>query len=196
MIELISDHVEESLNRLIEQYKGKTTLENLLTALVAQLQDTENAAFPMSERLDVFEMEGRQLDLFGKIVVQGRLGLQDQLYRLFLLAKIGVNISNGDPERLIATFRILTQGDFVHLMVIGPGVISLSTDGTYSEEFADFIFQQMERTAAGGVRILDLVYAPSLPFAFDGPNLTAPSAGFGTLADVNIGGGFAQLPPL
>lgn len=193
MIELITTHVTDAKDRLIEQYRGATTLEAFLESIVNEIQNGENAAFDLRERLAIFEVGGKQLDNFGKIVVQTRQGLEDDLYRLFLLAKIGVNISNGEHERLIAIFRLLTQGDVVYLMYHGPGEIALSTNGELPEEYTDFVFTQLEKAAAGGVKIIDLIFTPDLPFAFDGPNLSAPSAGFGTIADLSVGGELSVL---
>ena len=130
----------------------------------------------------------------GVIVVQKRFGLQDPLYRLILLAKIGINISNGEPERIISTFKIITQADFVHYMNHNFGEISLATDGTFDEEFTNFVFDSMEKTLASGVRIAEFVFhEEDLPFGFDGPTGGQNIGGFGTVADGAIGGTFAWM---
>lgn len=194
MIVRIETHVIDAIARLIQQYKDAENLQDIIAALVQQLQLLEDAAYPFRNRLDPNEIEGELLDRFGTIVVQERLGLNDDFYRLLLLAKIGINVSNGEPERVISTFKILTQAQFVHYLNLTGGEIELATDGELDDAFINFVFEQMQKTVAAGVRIDEFIFHDAdEPFAFAGPNVSAPCAGFGTVSDASIGGEFATL---
>jgi len=194
MIIRIDSHVLDAIDRLIEQYRESEDLHKIIEAFVQQIQFLEDAAFDFKDRLDPNEIEGKLLDRFGTIVVQDRLGLEDDFYRLLLLAKIGTNVSEGESERIITVFKLLTRGTHVQLMNLGGGEISISTDGTLDEKFINFVFAQMEKTVAAAVRINEFVFHDAdAPFSFDGPNVSVPSAGFGTVADANVGGKFAYL---
>lgn len=190
-LNLITTHDDDAVDRLIEQYKRKPNIENLIRAFVAEIQSEENALFPLATRLDVNAISGNLLDLFGTIVVQSRLGLNDAFYRLLLLAKIGVNVSNGEPERVISTFQIITNANLVQYTNLLNGEISLSTDGTIEDDFINFVFRNMQRTVAGGVRIdFITLFAPGDAFAFAGDDPTGK--GFGDETDLAAGGKFAS----
>jgi len=194
MIVRIEDHVQQALDRLIEQYKEKENLASLVTAFTEQVQILEDDSYEFKDRLNVNAISGKLLDKFGVIVLQKRFGLEDPLYRLILLAKIGINISNGEPERVISTFKIITQADFVHYMNHSYGEISLATDGSFDEEFTNFVFDAMEKTLASGVRIAEFVFhEDSGIFGFTGPTGGQVIEGFGTVADLSLGGTFAWL---
>lgn len=194
MIIRIDSHVVDAINRLIEQYRESEDLHKIIEAFVQQIQFLEDAAYEFRNRLDPNELEGELLDRFGVIVDQDRLGLEDDFYRLLLLAKIGINVSEGEAERIITVFKLLTRATHVHYMNLGGGEIELATDGTLDESFINFVFDLMQRTVAAGVRIDEFIFHDAdAPFSFDGPNVSVPSAGFGTVADANIGGKFAYL---
>ena len=128
MIEKITDHAEQALNRLLEQYKGKTNLINFIQVYTKQVQDIEDALEPFDLLLDIASQSGQQLDEIGDIVVQPRLGNTDARYRILLYTKIGINTSKGESPKVIEIFKILTEADHVHLINLGFGNIELRND--------------------------------------------------------------------
>jgi hypothetical protein len=103
----ITTHIEDARRRLLAQYRGKTTVDGSLKAGTQQIQDLEDCFWDMMWKRSVNSAFGYQLDVLGKIVGQPREGWSDAAYRIAIIAKIGVNISQGRPEDLIAIFLVL-----------------------------------------------------------------------------------------
>ena len=192
MITQIFDHVVQAKNRLLRQYKDKPYIEGMVEAFVSEFQNIEASAFDMftSQALDY--AVGTQLDNFGKIVVQGREGFDDDFYRILLRAKIGINNSSGLPSDVINTAQLLTQATLVHNQNLGNGNIGLGVDTDIDPSFLDFIFTNLEKTIAAGCRIAFLVsFDPDESFSFDG--VGPIGLGFSSLAAPLTGGKLAYL---
>lgn len=186
----IENHLEEAFNRIAEQYKGKENFEAVLSSLLGGVQELEQTFFNLNEkRLNIFEAEGFQLDQIGKIVNQPRLNFDDAFYRILLLSRIGINVSNGEPERIISTLKLLTSAEFVHYMNLQNAEIAVGSDGVINPLTVDFLISNLEKTVMGGVRVNYLcIYDPDEAFAIDGPNTKTVGKGFGSIYDVNAGG--------
>lgn len=199
-IELITTHKEDAKARLLSQYIGKPNIEGLLDALVDEIQELEQAYVGLKDRLDIDVSSGNQLDRIGVLVGQDRLGQSDIRYRILLKARIGANVSQGEPESVITVFKLVTEATFIHYMNLLNGEIALGTDGTIDRNEVNFILKNLSLPIPGGVR-LDYIqeFSPDEAFAFAGVNTSAPALGFGTVADVNVGGkfseAFVELPP-
>lgn len=186
----ILDHTEEAFNRLAEQYKGRVNFESILRSIVYGYDELEDCFFNLDEkRLSIFDAEGEQLDQVGKIIGQERLNFDDAFYRVLLLARIGINVSNGEPERIINTLKLLTRANFVHYMNLRNAEIALGSDGVINPLTVEFLITNLERTVMGGVRVNYLcIYDPDEAFAMDGPNTKSVGKGFGSIYDANAGG--------
>lgn len=189
----ITTHVVDALKRRIEQYKNKKNIEGLIRAFVKQIQDLEDAGDPLfTQRLDLAQTVGVQLDKYGTIVVQDREGFDDIFYRILLQFKIGQNISRGEPSALISTIKLITQAALVHYQNLGNAQVSLSTDGTIDPTLVNFVYTNMERVAMAGVRINSIIcFDPDESFSFDG--LGPLGLGFSSLAAPSTGGKFAFI---
>lgn len=107
MITLKSSHVVEAVGHLIQKFRGKVKTEAFVTILASQIQDLENALFGIIAITDLDTVTGIQLDVLGKILNQPRNGQSDETYRLFLRARILVNISTGTVEEILSILSIL-----------------------------------------------------------------------------------------
>lgn len=106
----IPNHVQAALNRLISQYKGKPVISGLLSAIVAPVQDIENALTDMNNLRYLPQATGAQLDVIGVIVGLPRpKGMSDASYLLELYGQIKINTSEGQPEQMIQAFLLFTQ---------------------------------------------------------------------------------------
>lgn len=189
----ISDHVERSLARTLTQYKAKEKFEGLATELGDQSQELEDAIHALVDGRAIATATGEQLDQIGTIVDQERGGFDDDFYRILLYVKIGQNTSQGGPEKIINIFKLLTEADLVHYQNLTYASAMLGTDQDIAEDFVDFVYESMEKVAAGGVRIDHIVcFDPDEPFSFDGPNTGAPGLGFSDITGTT-GGKFAKL---
>lgn len=190
---LNTEHVVEALDRLLEQYRKKTTWTSVITATVDQIQDLEQAIWDLDAGRNINTAVGVQLDNLGTLVGQERLGFDDDFYRVLLFVKIGVNTSEGDPQKIISTFKLLTQADSVHYMNLGGGNIHLATSNRIPENIRQFAYDNMQRVVASGVRIDHIsFYDNAEPFAFAGTNTSYPGFGFSDITGTT-GGLFSGL---
>lgn len=182
----ITTHNQDAKNRLLEQYKGKAGIEGLIESYSGnQIQDLEDALFPFYDRLNIEISEGVQLNGIGDIVDQDRLGLSDIIYRLFIRARIGANVSEGDIERLIEVWKLITQANVVKLEEIYPAEVNLATDVALPDELIDFAYALIQEVSAGGVGVGITTFLPEDAFAFDGAN-PAITKGFGDVKEQGI----------
>ena len=94
-----NNHVQEALDRLLQQYKGLPLMTGLITAFVQQIQALENAAYPINEGRQLwngttYPAIGAQLDGIGSLVGISRNGLDDAEYLVFILGTIAENFSD------------------------------------------------------------------------------------------------------
>ena len=102
VLELEREHIEQALERLLEQYKGKPRIETLLGIYVDQLQEVEEAFWQLLVERWVDNALGAQLDILGAIVGQKRDGRAEEPFRAMVRARILANRSRGTAEDLIA----------------------------------------------------------------------------------------------
>lgn len=190
----IENHVDQGLDRRLEQWKDKENLEGIIRALITGNQELEDTFFDLCDfRLGVFQASGYQLDQIGTIVGQDRLNFEDDFYRILLLARIGANVSSGEPERIIDTLKLLTSADFVHYMNLNNAEIAVGSDGIINPLTVEFLITNLQRVVMGGVRVNYLcIYDPTEAFSMAGTNTKSPGLGFGTTTDNSIGGKFGQ----
>jgi len=192
MADLITDHVQQALDRMLEQYKGKPRIEGVITSFTEQTQDSEDVIHGLTSDLAIATAIGIQLDLIGTIVVQDRLGFSDDIYRRLLLAKIGENVSKSTPENVIDVVKLLTDSSLVHFQEYYPAGYGIGIDKEIDPSLVDFFYQRIDRVDPAAVRLEALIcFDDSNPFAFEGG--PTPAGGFGDLTDANVGGLFAKL---
>lgn len=188
MITKITTHGQDALDRLLFQYKNAVNLQNLIICTIGEpVQDLEDNIYSLIGRLDIDNQVGTQLDNIGDLVGQDRLGLSDEEYRLFIKAKIGVNVSEGDAERLISVWKLLMVANTVILQESFPAEVDLYTDVSIGDTNLDTIaFELIQKVAAAGVRVgFAAVIDPLEAFGFfDSTN----SKGFSDTTSPALGG--------
>lgn len=176
----ILDHQLQALQRLLQQYKDKPNIQAVIDTYTKQIQELEDALFPLLTVLSIPDSEGYQLDVIGKIVDQPRTTPDDARYRILLYVKIGQNVSQGEPERIINVYKLLTESEYVHYINLTSAEIQLlGTEDFPDQDEVNFVFTQMQRVVAAGVRINYLLVGdPSEAFAYAGVNPNAPALGY------------------
>lgn len=111
----INNHVQQGLDRLLQQYKGQPNIEGLLTALINQIQDLENALYPLDKYRQLAFAYGAQLDQLGKIIGRPRNGLPDNEYFIFLIGEIAKNNSDTTAPTLLYIVQTLFQSPKVYI---------------------------------------------------------------------------------
>lgn len=90
-----TDILETGIDLLLEQYRGKPVLEALITSYLKQVQLLIDAASDMHLARLVENATGPRLDEIGKLVGAKRTSADDNVYRLWVQAKILINKSSG-----------------------------------------------------------------------------------------------------
>ena len=179
MITQITDHAAQAKARLLFQYQGKANIEALLDSLGGQqIQDLENILFDINSRLDIDNSEGVQLNSIGVIVGQPRNGQDDITYRLFLKAKAGVNVSEGDIERVLSVWKIITGGTVIQVIDVYPAGVELSSDVPVPDALAADAFALMQDVVSAGVSVVSSIISPENAFGFEN---SIDTLGFDTL---------------
>ena len=169
MIDQINTHVEDAKSRLLFQYQGKTGIEALISSLTSEhIQDLEDVLFDVGTKLNIDNSVGVQLNNIGIIVGQPRNGQDDATYKLFLKAKAGRNVSEGDIERVLSIWKIITGGTVVQVIENFPAEIELFSDVPVPDALASDAFDLMQDVVGAGVRVVSSVIGSDTPFGFEG----------------------------
>lgn len=193
MITHLTNHVADARLKMWQQYKEIASQEGIIDAFVGfQTQDQEDLFWALIEETYIATAVGAQLDRIGEIVIQDRNGLSDEIYRVLIYAKIGANVSKGDPESIINVARLLTQSTLVHFQEYWPAGWGMAVNGPpMSQDIINKVYSRLDKVDPGGVRFEALVcFAEDDAFSFAG---TTEGLGFGDLTDLGVGGEFAQI---
>jgi len=147
------EHVAEAISHLIQFFREGPRNLALLTALVEQVQEVEDANWAHHNAFDVDTAVGEQLDFLGKRVGERRSDRTDDVYRTAIRVRILVNLSNGRVEELIAIAIGLSPTADVFVRELYPAALemSLSTYGTTTLQRAYLL---LRRAKPAGVRLL------------------------------------------
>lgn len=201
MFNLDETVVESALARLTSMYSDKPNIVALVQALATRGQIVENALFSLAQGQLFGNAVGAQLDDIGNLVGADRNGLSDAQYRLLIQGTIAENCGNGTLASLLTIASALWEtGDIVIRTpsaaeaVKASAWVSLEIGGSQLPANLDSLAVSIFRKAlAAGVDLISVTKTTALgstAFAFAG---STPGAGFGTLLDNTLGGGFASL---
>lgn len=166
----ITDHVQQALDELLSQYAEAERLRRLVTVLVTQIQEAEDAGEQLLTDRLLVNAEGVNLDIYGKIV-QGpaawRGALADDDYRVMVEVAIQVNQSDGGAEQAIQILATLT-GVAVEYTQHNPAHyrIAWQTASPISADLLERINEAMPRITISGAS-WGLVEGPLESFQFD-----------------------------
>lgn len=196
LVTRITTHVQDGLDRLAEQYKGRPLVVALHTAFYEQIQELEDAIYSINAGRQLWDgttspSVGQQLDNIGTIVGISRNGLSDAQYLLFIFGKIADNFSDTTLSAISTIVGYLFQSDIIILQELPPAGLMIEAIGSRIPENL-YIFAKNLVKAAMGAGI-ELVFASAWPtddvFRFAGPT-TDSSNGFGDVNDPLLGGKF------
>lgn len=150
----ITDHLASGLALLIDQYKGKPRLANLLKSYLNRVQELEDAAWDVLISRLIDTAEDAQLDTLGAIVGETRTSTDDDVYRTRIRTRILANRSLGFPEDLIA---VATQGfdnaAVVSLLEYYPATTLIDMIGPVDADIASIVFDFLEIARAAGTTL-------------------------------------------
>jgi hypothetical protein len=102
-----ADHEADALALLLSQFEPSTLLRGLLAAGMAGVQGVEDEANRLITERTLDTAVGEQLDMVGWVVGEPRMGRSDGLYRAYIKARILVNRSSGEPDRMLRIVRMV-----------------------------------------------------------------------------------------
>lgn len=92
-------------------------ITKFLTAVLASVQDVENALQQLYRERRIDTAVGTQLDILGKIVGQPRQALDDDTYRRYVRARVATNRSDGLVEDLITITDLIIDEVGAYIVV-------------------------------------------------------------------------------
>jgi hypothetical protein len=146
-------HIRDGLARVISQYRWKPRLNTNLAILLNQVQLLDDAISAVLLAFDLDTAVGWRLDWLGGLVGQPRRGTSDEVYRVYIRARIRVNRSLG-KVRDIRTIADLLIGAGHYSYKDGGCRIDISVDHeiTSADELLA-IWEMLQQAAPGGVRV-------------------------------------------
>lgn len=131
-----------------------SNLKKLTTALFGeQVQDLEDKMREMFYRTDIDNSIGQQLSGLGSILGQDRLGHSDEIYKILLKVRIGVNVSESDTERILSVWKLLTGTDDVQLLEKFPAAIILTTTIDPGNDIGNLLIQILQSVTGAGISL-------------------------------------------
>lgn len=153
----IESHVDGALERRPEMFKGKAKFEALLTILATPAQALEDALWQLFTERFLSAAVGVQLDVLGALVGQSRNGMSDEMYRLYIRARILANSSDGLGDDAIAIVRqALDDADAeVVLEAQFPASFVIKVEGVaVAAVYSAAIAELLRAGASAGVRAI------------------------------------------
>lgn len=195
----ITNHVQQALGRLLQQYQGRPLIAGFYTALVNQIQDLEDAVFDLDSGRQIWDgtstpAYGAQLDGIGEIVGISRNGLDDQQYILLIFGKIAENFSQDTANDVVSVIQYLFQAEQILMQEIYPAglFIDILNPALPSSLFA--IAKTLVQNAVGaGIQVVMAEQNTVNVFRFAGPGVSGALNGFGDATVANTGGVFTGL---
>lgn len=212
MASWITDWQSRLRSRLAMQFRG-TNHDGIADAIARQAQEIEDAGQALLRRFYIdpvtedtssplyYVGRAAQLDTIGAIIGQERGGVSDDVYRLYLRARIRANKSSGTPGELYGVFLAMLSGRSPVLLYVwgGNATFDLRIDEPYlnGDEVAVALSLLGDAKAAGARGILTwTTTTPDLSLAFDdasdiGGTLAGEGLGLGDATTSTTGGNLA-----
>lgn len=106
----VDDHVASGLALLLSQYQGKPRLETYLSIFLRRVQELEDAVWDVLISRLIDTATGIHLDTLGRLVGQVRLWADDEIFRVWIRARIRANRSQGHPDDVIQVAQLAVDG--------------------------------------------------------------------------------------
>lgn len=103
-----TDHEDQGLDVLLEQYRHKVRIPAWLTVYLDEVQALEDAAYDVLLKRIFDNASGAQLDALGRIVGEPRRSLDDTSFKIFIRARILINRSTGTAPQILAILALLS----------------------------------------------------------------------------------------
>lgn len=154
------DVVSNAVARLTDYRRNKPVIRALATVLARRAAAVEAVALDFYTARWLDNAEGELLNAAGEVVGEPRLGRADDLYRLWIKARIRINRSEGKIADSYHLVRLIAGQDvIVRYVEQAPAGYRVHVDGTAVD--AHELFKLLSAVKPAGVR-MNLFYAPEL----------------------------------
>ena len=196
----VEDHCADAIGRLLEQFRDKPVIAEILCSYVQPLNDVEAAFCQLLDERHIDVAIGAQLDVIGRLVGEPRQNKTDDAYRVFLRVRLLVLQSDGKREQLLAILRRIfpDTGIAIDVRPLPPAGVAYSVITTTSPIDAAEVGSILDDAKGGGV-LLHYVHTnnlqePATTFVFGaGTSPTASTRGFSSLTSPGGGGKLASV---
>ena len=165
----IADHEDIAVNRWPSELRkpNNTNTTRIYTPSVQEIEDN-GCVLEVLTRLE--NAQGAQLDLIGAEVGEGRGNLGDDDYRGFISARISINGSLGEIERIISIIDDITRVSPIQYIPMYPmgHRFQIVSDFVYDDDFRARLNEGIDQAAPSGVLNGGVVRAATGFFGFDG----------------------------
>lgn len=145
---MTASHVEAGLARIIGVHAEGVKLRALIAIYLGAVDDLEVLVQEIRTKR-LLAGEGEQLDQLGRLVMRGREGLSDALYRVALRCEIRALRSLGTGNDLLDVLALaLPDGAEVTLDEVPPATVVIDV-----ADAIDFVPRALARAKAGGVAL-------------------------------------------
>lgn len=195
----ITNHIQQGLAQLLEQYKGRPLIRGMFTAMLSQMQSIEDGLYDLEPGCQLWDGSsvpsvGAQLDGIGQIVGIGRNGLPDDEYALFLFGKIAENFSQSLLSDVETVSSYLFQAPITLIYPIYPAGVMVEALGiVIPQALWDLAALLIQGALGAGINLVVAGSSFTNAFRFDGPGIVGSVNGFGDLSDPSVGGLFVGL---
>lgn len=181
-------HVEEAISHLIEFFRDGPRNQALLTAILNQVQEAEDAAWQISQAFFLDTAEGDQLDIIGRTVGEPRLDRSDSTFRQAIHTRIAINKSDGSIEDLLNITLGVSSTASPETRSLYPATYEILADnwGTFSQSDA---YRLLSLAKPAGVRLLLSLQSPDVGAADGSPVGGTIGAADGSPAGFLVGSG-------
>ena len=115
------DLTEKGLSYLLSYWTDKPNAIGLLRSFLEAFENPLDLLFEILNGVSLFDAEGAQLDLIGKLWQVDRQGMSDENYREALYSRITQNIADSTPEKVIEVLKVASSATEVKLFEHYPG---------------------------------------------------------------------------
>lgn len=192
MTTLVADPnvVTDALARLTDMYRDKPNMRALVELFAERFAAEEAVDVELYSRQWLDDATGDLLDALGEIVGEARAGRGDELYKLWIRARIYINRSNGRIADSYFLVRLIAPDASVHYTPQYPAGYRITVAGTTVDALE--LLKLLKAVKPAGVR-MNLFYSPAdvtnvFTFASGSTMESSNSKGFGSVAHPGQGG--------
>ena len=191
----VIDQQAAALDRLPSFLSDSTQLQALMSALLAPAVELENSFQQMLQGRSLEFAQGSQLDDIGSLFLFPRSGRSDDIYRLWLNARLFALRCAGRGDDLIQIVQLLDKlATTIDVFSLVPSTAVVEVEGLTID--ASTLVEILRSAKGAGIR-LDLVWTdPGLEPLIFGDTLEAETDtvhGIGDATDPSVGGTLASV---